>query len=575
MKTKFFILVTALMLTAAFSFAGAQQEGASASEATDGGPQYGGTLTVLHQRSMGDPPSPAQSDCQVEAIDGMLANIQEHGLLGNVQDYGGMGTGEFMFEYSDYIPWKYVTGHLIEDWEVSYDKAILHIRQGVYWSPNEDQKSWMPEREMTAEDIAFDINSFKDASWGSRFDGVLAGDVYAEDKYTVVCEFENFNNQFIYYIGFEDRAVYSPPELEDNNPQLWESQVGTGPYMFESYTIGSNMKFVKNPNYWNKTTIDGEEYQLPFVDELVFPIVPDASTQMAAIRTGKVDFQMDVQIGQWDTYDGISDGLNMASCAIGSGYAIGLNCTQPPFDNKLVRQAVTVGTDMTQFAKYLKSNDQPKRFHPSSPKNPTIFIPDNELPEDVAALYSGDVELAKKMLAEAGYPDGFDTTIYTRSLAIAQDIAAMVENQWSKLGIDADIEVMDPSALAQVQYAVSYDGALVSTIDAANPIIVLYSEGTTGAYYNFSGWSDAGFDAKIAELQQEIDVDRQNELIKEGSLMMMEAAPYVPLAPRTIRAYYWDWVQNYYGEFSLSDGGVHELIPYMWIDEKIKKDLGF
>jgi peptide/nickel transport system substrate-binding protein len=574
MKTKILILVLALVLAAAFCFARGKKEEA-APKAAPGIPQYGGTLTILHQRCTGDPPSPAQGDCQVEAIDGWLAAIQEHALLGNVQEYGGMGNGEFMFEYSDYIPWKYVTGHLIESWEVTPERAVLHVRPGIKWAPTEEQKAWMPVRELTAEDIAFDINFFRHASWGSRFDGVLKDDVYTTDKYTVICEFENFSNQFMYYIGFEDRAVYSPPELEKNSPNLWKNQVGTGPFMFKEYQIGAFMKFTRNPDYWNKTTIKGKEYQMPFVDELVFPIIPDASTQMAAIRTGKVDLQMEPQIGQWDNYDSISPNLVSHTCAVGSGMALGLNCKKPPFDKKTVRQAVTIGTDMHAFAKYMRSDDQPIRFHPSSSKNPTVFVPDNELPEEIRALYNHDPAKAKKMLADAGYPKGFKTSIYCRNIARDQDVAAMVKDQWTKIGIDADIVVMDPSPLAKVMYAVEYDGALVATIDAANPIIVLSSEGKTGAWYNFSGWSNTAFDEIMTALEREIDIDKQNRMCKEGALLMMAGAPYLPLAPRVVRAYWWRWLNNYYGEFSLSDGAIHQLLPYMWIDQDLKKELGF
>ena len=573
MKTIKSILVLALVLAAAFCFAEGRKE--TTPTAAAGGPQYGGTLTVLHQRSSGDPPSPAQKDSQVEAIDGWLAAIQEHALLGDIQKYGGMGNKEFMFEYSDYIPWKYITGHLIESWEVTPQKAVLHVRRGIYWAPTKEQQAWMPVRELTAEDIAFDINSFWHASWGTRFNGVLKKDVYAQDKYTVVCEFENFNNQFIYYIGFEDRAVYSPPELEKNHPELWKNQVGTGPFMIKDYAPGAYMKFTKNPNYWNKTTINGKEYQMPFVDELVFPIIPDASTQMAAVRTGKVDLHMGPQLGQWDTYGKISPDLKSYSDAIGSGYCVGLNNKKPPFDNVAVRQAVTVGTDMKAFAKYLKSDDQPIRFHPSSPKNPTVFIPDGELPAEIRALYSYDPAKAKQMLAAAGYPNGFKTTIYTRNIAQWQDIAAMVQDQWSKIGIDAKIEVMEQAPLAKVQYAVEYDAALVSTLDAANPIIVLSSEGKTKAYYNFAGYSDPAFDRAVTALERSNDIDEQNRLCKEAALIMMAGAPYLPLAPQTSRVYWWKWVNNYHGEFSISDGAVHQLLPYMWLDQGLKKKMGF
>ncbi|MBN1685204.1 MAG: ABC transporter substrate-binding protein, partial [Spirochaetales bacterium] len=431
-------------------------------------------------------------------------------------------------------------------------------------------------REVVAEDIAFDINTFRKASWGSRFNGTLNKDVYATDKYTVVCEFENFNNQFMYYIGFEDRAVYSPPELEDNNPQLWKNQVGTGPFMFESYTIGSSMTYKKNPNYWDTTVIDGKEYQMPFVDRLVFPIIPDAATMMSAVRTGKVDFHMEPQIGQWDNYDNIGPNLNMHVFNPGNGQAIAFNTKIQPFNNAKVRQALSVGTDRAIFAKLLRSETLPIRFHPQSPGNPDFFVADSELPADVAALYKYDAAKAKQMLADAGYPNGFKTKIFVRNVAIDQDVAAILKEQWAKIGVDGEINVLEPSALAATMYAVTYDGVCVpGSLDSANPVIVLTSEGKTGAYYNLAGYSSPEFDALMAKLEAETDESKQAGIVKQASQVMMKDAPYLSLAPRASRMYWWSWVKNYHGEFSLSDGTPHEMIPYMWIDQNLKKELGF
>ncbi len=572
MKRKICSLIIVLVLSAGFVFAGAQEETTGAAAATEG-PQYGGTLTMLHQRTVGDPPSPAQKDSQVQAIEGWLAAIQERGILGDIETWGGMGNGEFMFEFSDYIPEKFLKGHLFESWDVTPERAVINVRQGVYWQA--DHVDWMESRELVAEDIAFDINTFWEADWGTRFDGVLES-VYADDKYTVICEFENFDNQFMYYIGWEDRAVYSPPELEENNPELWDNQVGTGPFVFESYTIGSSMTYTRNPNYWDSTFIDGKEYQMPFIDRLVFPIIPDAGTMMSAVRTGKVDFHMQPQLGQWDNYDTIGEGLNRYIFAPGNGSALGFNTNHEPLDNVKVRQALSMGTDREEFAKLQRSESLPLRFHPQSENNPVFYVPDEELPDVVADMYDYDPAQARRMLADAGYPDGFKTKLYVRNVALDQDIVALVQEQWAKLGVDAEIEVMEPSAFAQTMYAVTYEGACMpGTIDAANPLIVLLSEGKTDAWYNFSGYSNPEFDALIDEMMGLVDESAQAKIAKEASKIMMQDAPYLPLAPTASRVYWWDWVENYYGEFSLSDGTPHEMIPYMWLNQSVKSELGF
>jgi ABC-type transport system substrate-binding protein len=481
-----------------------------------------------------------------------------------------------MFEFSDYIPWKYTKGHLFESWEVTPQKATIYVRKGIYWAPNEEQKAWMPVRELTAEDIAFDINTFWHAKWGTRFNGTLAKDTYATDKYTVVCEFENYNSQFMYYIGDEDRAVYSPPELEDNSPNLWKNQVGTGPFMFKEYQVGAFMRLTKNPDYWDKVTIKGKEYQMPFIDELVMPIIPDDATQMSAVRTGKVDIVFQPAVGQFDNYDSIGPNLNSYTFAPGNGQCVGFNTRRAPFDNTKVRQALSIGTDRMVFAKLLRSDVKPLRFHPQPPSNPDFFVKDSELPADVAALYKYDVNKAKAMLAEAGFPNGFKTELLVRSVALDQDVAAIVKEQWAKIGVDAEIVVMEPSAHAQQMYAVQYKGAIIpSGLDAANPIIVLTSEGKTDAYYNFSGWSNPEFDAIVTKIEREMDESKQAPMVKEASIIMMREAPYLPLAQSVSKIYWWKYVQNYYGEYSLDDGTPHSMIPYWWIDQAMKKSLGF
>jgi peptide/nickel transport system substrate-binding protein len=147
------------------------------------------------------------------------------------------------------------------------------------------------------------------------------------------------------------------------------------------------MSFTRNPNYWNKTTIKGKEYQLPFVDELVFPIIPDDATKMSAIRTGKIDLHMAPRVAQWENYDSVGSNLVKSTFTTGGGQVVGFNTKLSPYDNKTVRQALSIGTDRSAIAKLLMSESLPIRFHPQSEANPTTFIPDNQLTEEIRALY--------------------------------------------------------------------------------------------------------------------------------------------------------------------------------------------
>jgi len=573
MKRIVFVLLVLLLLISVCAFAGGKKETGEEvpAAAETGEPQYGGTLTVSHQWGGDDPASPAQNDAQVLSA-WWLEPIQEHLLIGDIETYGSMGTGEFMFQFSGFIPPEYKKGHLIESWEIDYEKAILKVRPGIMWQPG--NTGIMEARELTAEDIAFDINAFWKAPWGKRFDGVLEK-VYASDKYTVVCEFENFSNQFMYYIGTEDRSIYSPPELEAADATKWENQVGTGPFMFESYVEGSHMTYAKNPEYWDTVTINGVEYELPFVDKLVYPIIKDQATRMSALRTGKIDYYVDVPTEQWGVLDKTS-GLRSVSRASGNGTVMGLNCTKPPLDDVRVRQALRIGTDLKPFGRLYSAEDQPIHWYPVAPGNPGIYLPLEELPEKVQRLYDYDPELAKKMLADAGYPDGLTVPIYCESpLAVMVDIAALVADQWKEIGVDVEIVPVDTAAIGEHKYEVSYEGGIVMSMEVANPIIALTAFGMTDGYVNFTGWSNSSFDALMEPLMLELDVEEQNRLCREASLIMLENVPHIPLTSVVNRGYWWSWLKNFSGEYSLADQGTASVMPYIWIDQGLKKEMGY
>ena len=107
----------------------------------------------------------------------------------------------------------------------------------------------------------------------------------------------------MYLVGYEDRSLISPPEMIAAGADTWENQVGTGPWMLKEYVVGSHMTYVRNPEYWDTTTIDGVEYQLPFIDELIWPIIPDQPSQIAARRTRALDFMMPVPNVYWHNLD--------------------------------------------------------------------------------------------------------------------------------------------------------------------------------------------------------------------------------------------------------------------------------
>ena len=247
-----------------------------------------------------------------------------------------------------------------------------------------------------------------------------------------------------------------------------------------------------------------------------------------------------------------------------------MNCKEPPFDDVKVRQAVMIGLDLKAFARLEHAEEISKHWCPFDPGNPEVYTPLEELPADIQLLYKYDPTLARQMLDAAGIPVGFKTSIYAEPTAVNQAAAALVKDQWAKIGIDVEIVTKDLAALTQLKYTVAYKGAIYMPVEVANPITSLTAQGKTGGYINFSGWSNSSFDELMDRLVLEQDVDEQSRLCKEAALIWLNEVPYVPLNPIVNAGYWWPWLKNFHGEYSLADQGTASIMPYIWLDQDQK-----
>jgi len=111
--------------------------------------------------------------------------------------------------------------------------------------------------------------------------------------------------------------------------------------------------------------------------------------------------------------------------------------------------------------------------------------------------------------------------------------------------------------------------------ETGNPVLSLMNSGGTGGFLNHGLYSSEAVDAKLALIAAETDYDKQMALVKEVSVMILYDVPQIPLYMSPSGHNWWPWVKNHYGEFSLADGSFNELVPYMWIDQDLKAEMGY
>ena len=219
--------------------------------------------------------------------------------------------------------------------------------------------------------------------------------------------------------------------------------VGTGPYIFKSWEADKEIVLEKNPDYW------GEE---PEVDRAVFRTIPEAATRTAEMVNGNVDIIMNVQNESVESLEG-SDNIKVFPKRMNRTEYIAFNtydwCETPELRNPLVRQAINYAVDVDTIIETIMGG--------YGERVSTLWRSDYDgFDEKLAQHYTYDPEKAKELLAEAGYPDGFDVTLMTDvdNHAKAQEVTEAVGAYLTDIGLAVDVQVLDDTTA----YAIIVNG---------------------------------------------------------------------------------------------------------------------
>ena len=165
------LLAVALLPTLAFGSAQADAEPEAAAAVADGEPQYGGTFTYLIWGTA----DAESADVHVDIWPALqyVSPVLEKLVNGNIDKYGPKGTGEYTFGPQPTVPYKFVEGNVVESWEVTPEKATLHVRPGVFWTGLSVNPGVMERREYTAQDLATILQRILESPRGG---GVVSSD---------------------------------------------------------------------------------------------------------------------------------------------------------------------------------------------------------------------------------------------------------------------------------------------------------------------------------------------------------------------------------------------------------------
>ncbi|MFC1864992.1 ABC transporter substrate-binding protein, partial [Chloroflexota bacterium] len=469
------------------------------------------------------------------------------------------------------------TGCVVESWElVDPDNITFKIRKGIHFH----DKPPVNGRELTAEDVAFTIErawsgivpvSYLAKSYTDWFESVTC-----PDKWTVKLKVNGnakAGTQRLFELLALELHVVPPESIEEYGDQRdWRNSLGTGAYMLTDYVEDSSCTLKRNPNYWMKDPLHPEN-QLPYPDGVKWLIIKDPSTQMAALRTRKIHYMCDV--GGEDTTMLLKSNPELQSVSFQreTGGNIYFRVQEPelPYYDVRVRRALHMAIDFQAIKDDYYNGQADILCYPVSKSLPKSYVPIEELPESSRELFSYNPDKAKQLLAEAGYPDGFNCSIVTRGGTWWIDQLSIVAEYWAKIGVNLELDVKEEAVYLSIENSRSQKDLFFNDHIIKNNEQV-YMASHHGRNYGFV--ADPIIDECYKKLWAWENMENaalQAEMLREIHLSLLDQAWVLQLPTPNLYTLWMPWIQNYHGEYSIGGYGYYNFVNYIWIDQDLKE----
>lgn len=416
---------------------------------------------------------------------------------------------------------------LAKSWQVSEDglEITFELREGVTFHDGTP---------LNAEAVRFTFERFKEV--GSRspiYGGItqIAG-VEVVDDQTVKFTFDEPTANFWSTISMPYAAIISPDSARKAEEAGEGHLVGSGPFILESWQTGQSITLKRNPDYtWGPPVVENQG--APYLDELVFKVIPDATTQLATLEAGEVDVLFINQPSHRTKLEG-NEAVQLEEAVLNDLVYLGFNCQKPPFDEVLVRQALSHAVNKAEILKLALGGLGQIAFAPLPPTLPGF---DPSLKEFELGY---DVEKAAVLLVEAGFQQTADGTwerdgqpltgqLLTSTRAPNEAIATLLQSQFKAIGVPIEIQQLDSRAVMQATTEGQFDLLLWrygwNDPDALNIFLSTDRIGRT----NRVAYSNAEVDTLLAQGARELDEAARVSLYVEAQKIILQDAPWQPL----------------------------------------------
>ena len=545
-------------------------------------PEYGGTITYVMGTDRTRPFDTYLSGSATVVAGGVVEKL---GKL----DWA-MKRDEYHFLSGYVMPIHVIKGALAESWDISPDGLTytFNIRKGVRWH----DKPPMNGRELTAEDVEYNFHRMLGIGSGFTEPSPAIGElgqpqwesITATDRYTVAFKLKQPYLRAVNVITDWYNMAINPPEVikEHGNMEDWRNLVGTGPFMLTDYVEGSLFTYIKNPDYWDyDEKFPGN--RLPYIDELRVPVMPEESTYLAALRTGKVDYvgwAGGSQIASIDVIEKLKQTnpeLVIYPFSEGNVNIFTPHVSKPPFDDIRVRWALQMALDLETINRTFY-----KGYGDTTPMGVIatdgFYIPFEEWTQEVKKAYTYDPEGAENLLDEAEYPRGSDGIrfkfVFKHEDGMDMSYTELIAAYWREIGVDMEIEIFNYTQRGEALRTKEFDMISTRTAGVADPITMVEMFNSKGLW-NAVAANDPVYDAlyekalavSTFEEQKPLAIEMDMHVIKKHWVIWGPDTPEFNVVQ--------PWIKGYNGEGGLGGLMKMPIFARLWVDQDLKKEMGF
>lgn len=417
-----------------------------------------------------------------------------------------------------------------------FNRELDHIpRLALSWESPDGGVSWIfrlrpgvvfhDGTTCDAEAVRFHFDRIKDPETGSKRRSKLLKMNAVEVIDPLTIRFEMSEPYSVWPVVLRDSfaGVVSPSAVHKyGNKAFTNYAVGSGPYMVAEQEQGQRILLKRNPNYWSQ-----DEYRIP---EVEFRTVREPTTRLILLEQGTIDL-CSVTFAHTEVAEESGKVKIQQAPMLGVRY-VGFNNMKPPFDDVRVRRACNMALNRAELVKYGFRNNADPLLGPL----PTVMPDFNHN----MVYWEYNLEQAKTLLAEAGYPDGMNVVLWTKDDVTDTNLGVVVADQLGRIGIRVQIirydrnvywEKFDPYQTLNQEWYPTKDGVFdlyaAGWVGGEHPHGYLDPLFRSTSYSNSSFYKNEEVDRLLDESLMTVDEDRRSQIYKQLQALIVQDAPWI------------------------------------------------